>query len=208
MTENQPANHRYSIPLPRPFWIGLAAAVLLVAAVALRIGAPIYQEQAAIREIERLGGTVFVEKGGPVWLRNRLGDERMTWFEHVNSVQLYGIRATDGACVHLARFSHLQHLALDGAEITDGGLVSLAGLTNLTTLSLGNTRITDSGLVRLLGLTNLVWLSLNHTQISDAGLDQLHDLKNLSRLQIRGTKASPKGIGRLEKALPQLDIHY
>ena len=48
-----PEPRRFSIRLPRPLWIGVAAMVV-VGGVGLRIGLPIYWQQAAIREIKRM----------------------------------------------------------------------------------------------------------------------------------------------------------
>ena len=44
-----------ALRLPRPLWFGLAALVLVIAALGIRIGVPIYRQQAAIREIESGG---------------------------------------------------------------------------------------------------------------------------------------------------------
>src|SRR5262245_8096366 len=75
------ASRRFSIRLPRPLWIGLATILLIVVAVGLHIGVPIYREQVAIREIERLGGYVQTEQGGPKWVRECIGDQRMKLFD-------------------------------------------------------------------------------------------------------------------------------
>ena len=45
-----PELRRFSIRLPRPLWIGLAAIVLVVVAVGLRVGVPIYRQQVALWE--------------------------------------------------------------------------------------------------------------------------------------------------------------
>ncbi|MFN0053430.1 MAG: hypothetical protein ACKV0T_14700 [Planctomycetales bacterium] len=53
--------------VPRPLWCVLATVMLIVVALALQFGVPIYRQQAAIREIERLGGAVDVSDGDPAW---------------------------------------------------------------------------------------------------------------------------------------------
>src|SRR5262249_61895470 len=72
------ADTRRSIRLPRPLWIGMGAIVLVLTTIALRVGVPIYRQQVAIREIERLGGWVVTEERGPNWLRRWFGDKSTT----------------------------------------------------------------------------------------------------------------------------------
>src|SRR5258708_4395822 len=75
-----PNPRRFSIRLPRPLWIGLATAALVVIAGILRVVIPAYRQQVAIREIRRNRGEVPTERAGPEWLRDSLGDERMKVF--------------------------------------------------------------------------------------------------------------------------------
>ena len=63
-----PEPRRLSIRLPRPLWIGVATAVLVVTAVALQFGMPIYRRYVATREIERVGGLVTTFGSSPAWL--------------------------------------------------------------------------------------------------------------------------------------------
>jgi hypothetical protein len=74
---------RFSMRLPRPLWIGVAAVVLVVVAAGLQVGTPMYGQHVAICEIERLKGIVTTKKGGPAWLRRWLGDERMRMLDDV-----------------------------------------------------------------------------------------------------------------------------
>src|SRR5215813_9940598 len=90
-----PEPHRFSVRLPRPLWIGLAAVVLIVGGVALRFGLQIDRQQTAIREIERLGGDIEAEPGGPDWLREWLDDEWMETFDTVTDAHLANTTATD-----------------------------------------------------------------------------------------------------------------
>src|SRR5258708_31333390 len=81
-----PERRRFSICLPRPLWIGMAAAVLVVLAVGSRFGVPIYRQQVAIWEIERLDGFVETIDCGPQWLRRLFGDEPLAAFDDVYSM--------------------------------------------------------------------------------------------------------------------------
>jgi hypothetical protein len=51
-----PKPRRFSIRLPRPLWPGVAAVVLVVVALGLQFGVPIYQQHVAVREITEIGG--------------------------------------------------------------------------------------------------------------------------------------------------------
>src|SRR5262245_2417071 len=78
---------RFSIRLPRPLWIGSVAGVLVVVAVGLPIGVPVYRQYVAIREIEEVGGRVETYARGPKWLRRQFGDcQWMKPFDEVVSV--------------------------------------------------------------------------------------------------------------------------
>src|SRR5579859_4597501 len=82
-----PERDRFSIPLPRPLWIALATVVLVVMAIGLGIGAPIYRQQRAIQEINRLGGSIDdAEPIGPKWLQRAIGQQRMQVFCRVRSI--------------------------------------------------------------------------------------------------------------------------
>ncbi|MGE5195678.1 MAG: hypothetical protein ACM3U2_24565, partial [Deltaproteobacteria bacterium] len=148
---------RFSIRLPRPLWIGLAATVLVVAAAALHLGMPIYRQHVCIREIERVGGVALTFPRGPEWLRDRVGDERMRLFEDVVEVQIIVKPATEETLRHVGELTSLQRLYLDGTPVTDDWLVHLKGLSRLEKLSLRNTPVTDAGLRHLKELTQLRW---------------------------------------------------
>ena len=96
-----PEPRRFAISLPRPLWIGLATVVLIVVAVGLHFGVPIYRQHVVIREIERVGGNVETRPRGPKWLRERVGNERMKLFENVVQVSLATRPATDFTLDHV-----------------------------------------------------------------------------------------------------------
>jgi hypothetical protein len=170
------------IRLPRPLWIGLATVVLVVVAIGLRIGVPIYRQHVAIREIERLGAYVITSPVGPKWLRARLGNDAMKLFDEVTFVDFRGTRATDATMDHVSCLKSMTGLSLHGTQITDAGLAHLKGLPNLYRLSLFNTQVTDAGLAHLKGLNRLDDLFLDRTLVTDAGLAQLRDLPRPERL--------------------------
>src|SRR5262245_32333634 len=138
-----------SIWLPRPLWIGLASAVLVVVTVGWRFGWPIYRQQVAIREIERAGGTIRVSPRGPAWLRRWVSEDRMKAVDFVEGVYLSNSRATDATLRHLRAMTRLQSLCLANTRVTDAGLAQLKHLTSLKNLDLDRTGVTDAGMVHV-----------------------------------------------------------
>jgi len=170
------------VRLPHPLWILLAALLLLLIAAGLGIAIPHYRQQTALREIERLNGSVSMLGGGPDWLRRWIGDDRMRPFDKVSAVDL-------------AR-----------SKVTDGDLIWLAQLRGLRRLNLWTARISDAGLVHLRDLTELRRLDLDDTRVSDAGLVHLYPLTHLERVTIRATHVTDEGIAELRRRLPDTEI--
>ena len=88
----------------------MAAVALVVVAVGLRIGVPIYRKQAAIREITRLRGKVRQVACGPEWLRKRIGEERMKMVDEVDRVDFSSTQVTDAGISALERLTGLPRL--------------------------------------------------------------------------------------------------
>jgi hypothetical protein len=201
-----PEPRRSSIRQPRPLWIGVAAMVLLVAGGGLRIALPIYRQQTAIREIERLGGHVECARGGPDWLRERLGDEPMKLFDTVTQVSLSDTAASDETLNHLRGLGGLRQLDLDGTRITDAGLAGLQRSTSLHHLLLDRTRVTDAGLAYLKALRELETLSLRDTKITDTGMAHLQRVTNLQVLYVAETFVTDGGIAELKQSVPRVRV--
>src|SRR5260370_28791516 len=115
-----PKRGRFSISVPRPVRIFAAMVVLIVVAIALQFGLPVYRQQAAIREIERAGGSVQTIHRGPNWLRGQIGEERMKLLDEAVDVRLDDTEATDytlsqvGVPTSLQRLSTRNNLHLTG----------------------------------------------------------------------------------------------
>jgi Leucine-rich repeat (LRR) protein len=201
-----PEPRRFSIRLPRPLWIAISAMALVVVAVGLQIGAPIYRRNAALRELERLDANVEWRPQGPRWLRERVGDDRMKLFDDVIGVGLYEKPVTDATLSHLSGLTNLETLWLAETPVTDAGLVHLQGLTRLKLLSLASTGTTDGGLANLNRMKNLETLHLDGTQVTDAGLKHLRGLTNLQGLILDNTKVTDAGVAALQRALPRLKV--
>jgi len=177
---NTPEPRRSSIRLPRPLWIGLATVALVVVAVGLGFGVPIYRQQVAIREIDRFGGWVAREPGGPDWLRRWTGSENI--------------------------FDEVQGVYLVGTNLADADLDRLNGAVNPKILAISGTRVGDAGLIHLTNFTSVEALALDHSDVTDAGLKHLHRLKNLRFVDLRSTWVTDTGVAELMRALPGLKV--
>jgi hypothetical protein len=201
-----PEHRRFSIRLPRPLWFGLAAVVVVVAAIGLHVGLPIYRQQVAIREIKRLGGDVYTRPRGSKWLRDRVGHDRMKLIENVVEVYLNGTEATDDTLRQLPNLPCLENLALGNTHVTDAGLANLEHLRALKYLSLNETHVTDAGLSHLKRLAHLQSLDLDRTDVSDSGLENLQPLIKLETLNLHTIHVSDSGVAELQRAMPRLVI--
>jgi hypothetical protein len=146
------------------------------------------REQPAVREIERMGGSVKKE-----WLG--------TVVEVIFTSQRARRDVSDAGLEHLKGLTNLRGLAFGYTQVSDAGIEHLKGLTNLRALSLGSTQVTDAGLEHLKGLTNLRQLYLHDTQVTDAGLEHLKGLTNLEYLYLPGTHVGAAGAEKLKNVI-------
>jgi hypothetical protein len=145
--------------LPHPQSLFLLTVVLVLLALGLQFGLPIYRQQMAIREIERLGGAVQARLKAPLWLRERLPDEFVRLFGTVRLVHLRTTAVTDADLSILRTFPQLEALSLSYSGVTDAGLTQLSGFEHLRILELDKTAVTDAGLEGLSRLPRLRSLS-------------------------------------------------
>lgn len=197
---------RLSILLPRPLWIFLATVVLVVAAVGLGVGVPVWRQQIAKREIQRLRGLTEVRYDGPEWLRKSLGHEDTRIFDVVTGVGLGGTDCSDGDMRFLSGLGTVERLVLYNTHVTDTGLAHVSSLRNLKRLYLHGTRVTDAGLAPLTALPQLQILDVAWTGITDAGLAHVREIRSLERLYVEGTQVTDAGVADLQRALPGLEI--
>ncbi|HEY3969261.1 MAG TPA: hypothetical protein VGM05_32215 [Planctomycetaceae bacterium] len=162
---------RFPIGLPRPLWIGLVTVVVAVAGVGLRIGISAYRQQVAIREINRLGGTIYRPSRVPLWLSSK--GIQFDFLDQVEAVDLTGADIDDGGMKFLRDFPELEILSLWGTRVSDSGLRNVESLTKLVELDAACTTLSDEGLIHLKGLTNLRHLKLHRTHVTDAGVTEL-----------------------------------
>jgi hypothetical protein len=169
-----PEPRRFSIWVPRPLWISVAALCIGVAVGGLAW--PIVQQEMAVRNLLHRRSFVKTIDCRPSWLRDWLGDVRVRGFDEVEQVVIIfdePVRFDDSDMRQIEALRGLRTLSLEYTGVSDAGLVHLKGLTKLERLWLDNTQVTDVGLTRLKGLTGLRELDLRNTGVSDQGIAEL-----------------------------------
>jgi hypothetical protein len=193
-----------SIRRPHWRWCLLWTVLLVFIGTVLRIGVPICRQQAAIREIELLGGKVEMRRNTTDWLRRLLGDDWGRCLDDVAVVSFFGCQIADDDLHGLNRLTRIERLWLGGNGITNAGLEHLRELTSLETLDLWGTRISDAGLAHVGNLPRLKTLYLDQTQVTDAGLKNLKGLRNLRHLYCSDSRISDQGIADLMFAIAHM----
>jgi hypothetical protein len=197
-----PTPRRFALRLPRPLWIGVATGVMIVAAIGLRFGLPIYRQQAVIREIEHFNGSVQFHRLGPEWLREWVGEKRMEWFDEPWHVVFWCDEAT------LKRRSRFGGAIIPttGPLIDDEALACVLGLPNLKSLDLAFSNVSDSGIEHVSRLQNLEALRLEGSDVSNLSIPVLSRMRSLKKLNIEHTQITKSGRRKLEAALPGCDV--
>ncbi len=103
-----PERGRLSINLPRPLWIGVATALLVVMAARLRLGVPLYRRHLAIRAIDRAGGIIFTRRTAPEFLRRWLSVDQIMRFDEVERIVNLPPRTNDAALVDVGWLDSLK----------------------------------------------------------------------------------------------------
>ena len=189
---------RFSIRVPRPLWIGVAALALVLVAAGLRLGVPVYRQQAAIAKIEILGGQVERHPFGPSWLRRWVDEGRVERFDAVHLVNLADTATHDTDLACLKPFSSITELFLSGTPITDDGMQYIQDLPSLEILNVcGAESISDAGMESLRRLGKLRALILDKTRVTDAGLRSLEHLRELDHLSLKETAVVGTGTSSL-----------
>jgi hypothetical protein len=208
-----PERRRFSVRMPRPLWIGLAMVVSVVLAVGLHFGVPIYRQQPAIREIERLGGHVERIPRGPAWFRRLIANEWLT--EHMGHEfgqifdQVESVRLPPDETTFSKRFcgkygGSLPYVRGPMPTVSDETLACITGTPGLIRLDLRWTNVGDAGVEQISRLRELEELLLEGTDVSDTSGPVFAKLTNLKKLDLGRTKVSGallvnlKGLTKLE----------
>ncbi|HLJ10948.1 MAG TPA: hypothetical protein VKU82_07155, partial [Planctomycetaceae bacterium] len=181
----------------RTAWWVWSAVVLLVAAIGLGFGAPVYRQRMALRFIEREGGEVRRAPRASGVVGDLLGDDTPEFLRPVTQVVLpESLRNDDGLSALFVQ-PGIDMLDLSYSPVTDQGLQHLRELKSLKTLWLDKTAVTDAGLANLKMLQNLELLSVRWTAVSDAGLLCLKSLPRLQSLYLVDTQVTGSGLAHL-----------
>jgi len=167
------------------------------------------KRKAAIATLQQSGAWLDYDQSQPFrpsWLRPRLGQESDGEVWKIR-FEIEPDKITDAGLIPVGGLSKLRYLSINQTRVTDAGLRHIAGLTELEWPFLHDTQVSDDGLIFLADHARLKCLGLHRTQISDAGLLHLARLSRLEYLDIRDTHVTEQGIGKLQKALPNLEIN-
>lgn len=150
-TDRPPTARRW-IPLSLRMFLAISALLCVVSA---NLGLTTYRKFAAIRAIERIGGTVRMQPRGSDQLGPRIEDEWTSIFDDVDVLYFgHSSKLTDDCLAeivpHLRAVNSVDLLVLDHTdEVTDAGLNYMKELTGLKILSLTRTGVTDAGIADL-----------------------------------------------------------
>jgi len=159
-------------------WLGIGVSVMLYGSI--RFPKPL-QQQLAIRQIERWGGSVHISR------------ERV-FPEHLPNDY------------HKPEIHESVHVRLEETVFDDSYLSVVTSLGNVTRLDLSNTQTGDAAMVHLAHLTGLESLNLSGTHVTDEGLTLLTKLQQLQTINLYGTPTTKKGRDQLRVALPYCRI--
>ena len=157
---------------------------------------PNTDEQKAIAEIERSGGTVWTYEQNP-------GKPVIGVYFANKRMIVQGVK--NGGPPNVAKVLTFR---------TSKGLLNIEDVAEMHDLrvtqdsdpNVRQTNLTDAGLASLNGLPQVQVVSLWGTQVSDAGPENLKGLTNLRTLDLRETKVTDAGVKKLQQMLPKCDI--
>ena len=114
------------------------------------------KQQAAIAKVEKLGGSVQIDKENPE--------------SPALTVCLMDTKVSDAELGFLKDLNGLETLDLRWTKINGRGLIHLKDMMSLKTLLLHHTPITDAGMKQIKELSSLIELDVGHSFISDTGI--------------------------------------
>jgi len=197
---------RFSVQFLRPLWIGLAATLLIVVALALFVVLPAHRRQVAIREVAAAGGGISFQDDTPQFLRSLLGDKWIRSFDTVDHVHF----SADPDTVH-RRFKGFWNGPLPmtsrPTNIDVSTLRQIGQLTSLKSLDLSYTDAGADGIEELGRLSRLAELDLSGTNVSDSHVASLARFRSLKVLLIKDSNVTREGYLQLRKALPGCQIY-
>ena len=149
------------------------------------------KEQAAITQIETLGGRVlYIAKDAKEYSVTITKD---------SFGKAKGFTVTNAKL--LGELDNAMEISLQHPDADDAWVAPLKGLNGLKKLHLEKTKVTDQSLDTVGGLANLEYLNLYGTGVTDAGLDKLKNLKHLQSLYLWQTKVTEAKAKAFQEAM-------
>ena len=137
------------------------------------------QQQAVIAKVEKLGGSVQINKENPE--------------SSALTVSLMNSKVSDADLGFLKDLHGLETLDLRWTKINGQGLLHLKDMMSLKRLWLHHTPITDAGMMQIKELSSLIELDVGHSLISDMGLAYIGEMKGLQDLCLSDTGITDAG---------------
>lgn len=106
---------------------------------------PLQLEQRRMQAIHQVGGQVYTEPRGHIFLQQILGD---SFAQRAVYVHLRCPMVDDAWLAKLAKMKHIEMVSINSPNLTDEGLEQLSKLPALMDLNLVNTQVTQSGIDR------------------------------------------------------------
>ena len=166
-----------------------------------------HAERHGVREIWRLGGTVYFDCPRDASLAKREFHPLETWPTCASSFPVgvaFGFRDFSG----LPGSSRIVIRLPRSRSAQDAAVLPLAQLPTLRFVELSGNQISDSNLQVLRELPRLEALFLDSTMVSDRSIDVLSELSTLRFLDVRRSRMTAEGVARLRTALPLCKVQW
>ncbi|MBI3862241.1 MAG: hypothetical protein HY290_10135 [Planctomycetia bacterium] len=201
-----------------PVSVRLFVAVLALAGLgrAFGFGLHAYRQQAAIREVDRLGGKTLSVNRAPSWLKKWLSEGELRVFDEIQGVHFQDRRnppiddaGLAGLTKRLGRLKSVTYVTLDASRLTGAGIQCLAEIGNVERVYLSQigARPTAPGFdfYRPAELS----VDLYKDRFSDADLARIQSFQKLKYLWIGPSDVTDAGLAHLENivGLEGLFIH-
>ncbi len=192
----------------------------------VQINSVFADEEAAVRRLQELGGTIQFDKEGKdravirVYLSGaKIKDEDLLNLEELHELKELSIsgqtqkspprsggQITDKGLQTIGKLSKLESLNLCGNRITNAGLKELHKLKELRRLDLSLTSVNDDGMQALHPLEKLEYLRIWDVKISDVGLSHLQEIKTLKQVLLAHAEVTASGLEKLRNAIPNIKV--
>ncbi len=171
------------------------------------------EEQKAVKEIERVGGTFawITEDSKELFCldienKSKVFDFRaLSGLNRLNVLRIFQGKIENKSLVHLTKLNRLELLVITSEGLTNDGTKFIGKLTTLTKLDLMSNSITGKGLQELRNLKSLRRLFLYNTTVVDADLVPLAEMTWLDELCLP-TTITDAGLAKLKTSLPKTSI--